>query len=167
MSSKQTQKSSHFFTKAVSVSEIQTAIRTTSDEKYKTKLRAILLLHQGQSQTKVAETLVMSRRSIHSWIAAYNQFGLNALKTKTPGRTKGQTFWDAAPFERLVKEIDKHDRYWSIPLMVKWLQDNEKLTIPESTVWYRVTQIGYSHKSSRPHPYQGDPEKQNTFKKGV
>ena len=43
----------------------------------------------------------------------------------------------------------------------------EKKDIPERTLWYRITQIGYSNKSSRRYPYKGDKEKQEAFKKGA
>jgi hypothetical protein len=51
--------------------------------------------------------------------------------------------------------------------MQKWIYEEEKKDIPESTLCYRITQIGYSNKSSRPYPYKGDKEKQETFKKGA
>jgi transposase len=152
-------------TRAVSVPKIEAEIRTTTDEKYKTRLRAILLFRQGDSQKKIAETMIVSRRSVHGWIVLYNREGKDGLRTKVTGRPVGRVAWDNAPFEHLAQEIDKSKRYWSVHLMTEWLEENENLVIPVSTVWYRITQIGYSHKSSRPYPYKGDAGKQAAFKK--
>ena len=154
-------------TRPVSVSEIKKEIRTTADERYKTKLRAILSFHRGNSQKQIEETMILSRRALHNWIVIYNASGMESLKTNVGGRPKGSKKWDDAPFRHLARAINNHDQYWSIPLMIKWLEEHEKITVPQSTVWYRMLQIGYSHKSSRPFPYKGDPEKQEAFKKGV
>ena len=74
--------------------------------------------------------------------------------------------WDTRIFDDLTKEIDKGGRYWSIPLMCAWIKDHKKTDIPENTVWYRMADLKYSYKSARPHPYKGDTEKQEAFKKG-
>lgn len=58
--------------------------------------------------------------------------------------------WENMPFENLTKAINANSQYWSIRLMTEWLAENEKITIPESTVWYRVTQIGYLYSSVAP-----------------
>jgi len=154
-------------TRKVFPSHIEAEIKTTSDEPYKTRLRTILLLHKGKSCQEIAETLVLSVRSIRNGIHTYNDSGEEGLQTKPSGRPKGRMKWENTPFENLTKAISGNSQYWSVRLMTEWLAKNEKITVPESTVWYRITQIGYSHKSSRPHPYKGDPEKQNAFKKGV
>lgn len=154
-------------TRSVSISAIKKEIKTTTDEAYKTRLRAILSFHKGNSQKHIEETMVLSRRALYNWIVLYNASGMEALKTNLGGRPKGKTKWDSTPFERLAKEIDSHAQYWSIRLMIQWLEENEKITVPKSTVWYRMIQIGYSNKSSRPFPYEGDKEKQDAFKKRV
>ena len=50
--------------------------------------------------------------------------------------------------------------------MQEWLIANKKKDIPEQTVWYRMNQLDYSYKGARPHPTQGNKEKQDGFKKG-
>jgi transposase len=83
------------------------------------------------------------------------------------GRPEGNPKWNTALFDNLVKEIDKGGRYWSIPLMVEWLKEHYKENVPENTVWYHLKRLNYSHKSARPHPYKGNKERQETFKKGA
>lgn len=154
-------------TRKIVPSHIEAEIKTTQDEPYKTRLRTLLLIHRGKSQQEISETLVLSVRSIRNWIHAYNKNEKAGLKTKPSGRPKGRMKWENTPFENLTKAINANSQYWSVRLMTEWLAENEKIIVPESTVWYRITQIGYSHKSSRPYPYKGDPQKQEAFKKGV
>jgi len=142
-------------------------IKKTKDEKYKTRLKAILLVKNGKTRKETAGALAVSLKSVTGWVKTYNKDGLRGLKSKKTGRPKGKVEWDAAILERLAKEIDKSNQYWSIPLMQRWIREEEKKDIPESTLWYRITQIGYSNKSSRPYPYRGDKEKQEAFKKGA
>ncbi len=85
---------------------------------------------------------------------------------KPAGRKKGDVIWDASLFESLTKEIDKGG-YWSIPRMQKWLHEHHHKDIPEQTIWYRMNKLDYSYKSARPHPAQGNKEKQEAFKKGA
>lgn len=151
----------------ISLSQLEAEIKKTSDEPYKTRLRTIILFQKGKTKKEIADILVVSRRSVQTWIHIWNQKGREGLKTKPTGRPKGRVKWDDISFQNLAKEIDKSEQYWSIPLMKEWILKNEQKDIPERTVWYRITQIGYSHKSSRPYPYKGDKKKQEIFKKGV
>ena len=82
------------------------------------------------------------------------------------GRPEGNPKWDSALFEDLANVIDKGG-YWSIPKMQAWISEHHKKDIPEQTVWYRMNQLDYSYKGARPHPVQGDKDKQEVFKKGV
>ena len=50
--------------------------------------------------------------------------------------------------------------------MQEWIKEQYQKDIPEQTVWYRMDKLNYSYKGARPHPVQGDRERQETFKKG-
>lgn len=147
------------------LSMLKKEMRKAKDEKYKTRLKAIILIKNSRTRNETAESLVVSLKSLTEWIKKCNESGYLGLRSKKTGRPKGKEKWNSGIFEKLTKEIDKSEKYWSIPIMRDWIQKEEKEIIPESTIWYRVTQIGYSHKSSRPYPYKGDKEKQEWFKK--
>ena len=149
------------------IKELKEEVKKTNDEKYKTRLKAIILLKKKQKLHEVSDSLVVSMRSISRWVKIYNKSGKKGLKTKKAGRPKGKKKWDDKIFKKLTKEINKADRYWSVRLMTDWMKKNEEVEIPESTMWYKITQLGYSNKSSRPYPYKGDKEKQKEFKKGA
>ena len=91
--------------------------------------------------------------------------GFSALASNKGGRPEGNPKWDAEIFEALAKKIDKGG-YWSIPRMQEWINKHRQKDIPEQTVWYRMDQLNYSYKGARPHPAQGNKEKQDSFKKG-
>lgn len=145
---------------------LETVLKKTRDPGLKTRLKAIVLRRQGQSPQEIAKSLVVTDRSVTGWINRYNAGGIRALETRAPGRAGGNPKWDTALFGDLAKEIDKGG-YWSIPRMQEWLKKHHKKDIPEQTVWYRMDQLKYSYKSSRPHPMQGNKERQEDFKKGA
>lgn len=149
-----------------SIPSMEQAIKKSRDVAFKTRLKAILLRMQGKTPQEIAESLVVTDRSITGWIIRYNKEGVAGLITKPPGRPKGNPKWDGDIFHDLTKEIDKGG-YWSIPRMREWLIANKKKDIPEQTVWYRMDQLGYSYKGARPHPVQSNKEKQEAFKKGA
>jgi transposase len=102
---------------------------------------------------------------VRNWVKAYSDGGIQALAMSKSGRPEGNPVWDDAIFEAFAKEIDKGG-YWSIPRRMHWINDRYNEDIPEQTVLYRMDQLGYSYKSARPHPVQGDKQKQAAFKKG-
>jgi transposase len=140
-------------------------LRNASDEAYKTRIKAIILAKQGKKRYEIVERLVVDPGSVSSWLRKYNKGGTALLVSNKGGRPKGDLKWDASLFDGLAKEIDKGG-YWSIPRMQEWLKKHHHKEIPEQTVWYRMDQLKYSYKSARPHPVQGDTEKQDAFKKG-
>ncbi len=149
-----------------SVSDLRRALKESKDANQKTRIRAIINIKEGATKTATAKRFVVSRTSVVSWVSAYNKGGVLALCMSKGGRPEGNRIWDTTIFDALAKEIDKGG-YWSIPKMQEWIKKHHTKDIPEQTVWYRMDQLKYSYKSSRPHPVQGNKEKQETFKKGA
>lgn len=150
-----------------SLEDLRRAVRESDNEAQKTRLRAILCIKEGLSHAKTAKQFVVCRTTMWSWVRAYNQGGIKALKMSEGGRPVGSPKWDPAIFTALTTEIDKGGKYWSIPLMQIWIKERYRQDIPEQTVWYRLNALRYSYKSARPHPFKGDAEKQAAFKKGA
>jgi transposase len=147
-----------------SVSELKRALKESVDADQKTRIRAIINIKEGATKTATAKRFVVSRTSVISWVAAYNEGGIDALAMSKGGRPEGNPVWDASVFNDLGKEIDKGG-YWSIPRMQAWIKKHHQKEIPEQTVWYRMDQLNYSYKSARPSPIGGSKEKRETFKK--
>ena len=148
------------------ITQLQAAIKHSFNEGQKTRMRAIIYIKKGANHTETANEFVVNKDTVTNWIQRYNQGGIEALIFSKGGRSAGNPKWDTEPFATLAKEIDKGG-YWSIPRMQEWITEQYQKDIPEQTVWYRMNQLNYSYKGARPHPVQGDRERQETFKKGV
>jgi transposase len=146
--------------------ELREKLRHAHDEAYKTRVKAVLLAMQGKKRYEISQQLTVDLKSVTVWVQKYNTGGTAALATNKGGRPEGNPKWDASIFTDLAKEIDKGG-YWSIPRMQEWLKENLKKEIPEQTVWYRMDQLKYSYKGARPHPVQGNTERQEAFKRGA
>lgn len=142
-------------------------LQTIHSPSEKVRVRAIIKIGQQKQIQDIAEELMVSRRSISTWSKRFTKQGLVGLRDNNGGRKEGNPKWDQEIFKALVLEIEKQDKYWSVPLMIEWVQKQYKKIIPEQTIWYQLKRHGYSYKSSRPHPYLGNKEKQESFKKGA
>ncbi len=150
-----------------SVAQLEQAIKKSVDEEQRTRIRAILALKEGAKQKEVSKRFVIHRETVGAWVSAYNEGGVDALRMSKGGRPAGNPKWDGKIFEALARKIGKGGQYWSVPLMREWIRKRFRVEIPENTVWYRVRDLGFSHKSARPHPYRGDRKRQAAFKKGA
>lgn len=140
--------------------------KKSKDESQKTRLRVIIAVKVGKLRKEIAESLNLHIDTITNIVKKYNQEGVEGLKENLGGRPEGNPKWDPEIFVDLVNEIDKQEKYWSIPIMIEWIKKNKKKEIPYNTVWYHMKNLKYSYKSARPHPYLGNEDKQNSFKKG-
>ena len=138
-----------------------------SDEGQKLKLRAIINIKKGKKVKQVAEDLLVSRQSLSAWQRIYNNKGIEGLATNKGGRPEGNPTWDEKIFSAVTKHVEKTGGYWSVPLMQKWIEEKYSKTIPLQTIWYHLCLLEFSYKSARPHPYKGDPKRQESFKKGA
>lgn len=147
------------------LAELRQKLKDASDAAHKTRIRAIIHTKRGHTRKEVALTFSISYDSVGDWVKKYNEGGTDALTTNLGGRPEGNPIWDTSIFDALATEIDRGGRYWSIPLMQDWIREKYKKEIPENTIWNHVTDLDYSYKSARPHPYKGDTEEQHAFKK--
>lgn len=146
---------------------LQAKIKSSKDEGQKTRLRVILGIKKGKQRKEIAEDLHLNIDTITDTVKKYNKQGVDGLKTNRGGRPEGNPLWDTSIFDDLIKEIDEQGKYWSIPIMIEWIKKHKGKNIPYNTVWYHMHVLEYTYKSARPHPYKGDKDKQESFKKGV
>lgn len=144
--------------------ELYLTLKKSKDSDQKNRIRAIIEIKKGKNKKETAKDFAVSQATMIHWVSSYNKGGTDALSMSKGGRLEGNPKWEASIFNELIKEIDKGG-YWSVPRMQKWIKEHCKKEIPEQTVWYRLNQLNYSYKSARPHPTQGNKEKQAEFKK--
>ena len=159
--------SAHILKNLHTVEELVVFKNKSNDEGQKLRLRAIINIKKGKLLKQVSEELLISRRSLSTWVHKYNEEGIDGFKTNKGGRSEGNPKWDVEIFKKLTEMLKEKGGYWSIPLMQEWIQKKYEKYIPEQTVWYHLNKLGFSYKSARPHPYKGDRKRQESFKKGV
>ena len=141
--------------------ELHVICKESKDEVQKTRIRAIINIKKGKTRSDIVELLSVSRDTVTNWVVTYNEKGVEGLRTNNGGRKEGNPKWDTSIFNKLGIEIDTKKGYWSIPKMCTWIKKNEKVDIPQETVWYHMhTLENYTYKSARPHPMKGDKDKQ-------
>lgn len=146
--------------------ELILAKNKCNDDGQQLRLRAIINIKKGKLMRQVSEELVVSEKSLGVWLARYNAKGILGLASNKGGRPEGNPKWDNEIWVALASHIKMKGGYWSIPKMQEWILAQYKKVIPEQTVWYNLDRLGFSYKSARPHPYKGDRERQESFKKG-
>lgn len=146
--------------------QLKNLLHKNKDELMKTRIKILLLVKKGLLRKEIVEQLSVNTDTITDVIKRYNEKGIESLKTNKGGRPEGNPIWDDKIFNDLTVEIDKQAEYWSIPKMQAWITKHFSVSIPEQTVWYRMFKMErFSFKSARPHPYKGNKEKQDAFKK--
>lgn len=159
--------SKHILASSHTLAELMELKKMSSDEGQKLKLRAIINIKKGKKVKEVAEDLLVSRQSLSAWQRIYNSEGVEGLLTNKGGRPEGNPIWDEQIFTALTEHVEETGGYWSVPLMQKWIEGKYSKTIPLQTIWYHLYLKEFSYKSARPHPYKGDPKRQESFKKGA
>jgi len=145
--------------------ELKAEIRKTKDGRYGLRLRVILMLKEGYSPTEIKKVLMVAGATYSRWIKRYNEEGKDGLKRHESGRKDGNPKWDKKIFKDLFEKLDEMEEYWSVPKMKKWIKEEYKQDIPDSTIEYHLHKSNYSWKTNRPSPYKGDKEQQASFKK--
>jgi transposase len=79
---------------------MQKEIHKTRDKNHARRLMAMLMLHEGDSVTDVAQRLCAARSSVGRWINWFTLFGIEGLKSLPPGRQKR---W---PIEAIIHMLD-------------------------------------------------------------
>ena len=69
-----------------SVSDLKRAIKKSADADQKNRIKAIINIKEGATKTATAKRFVVSRTSVISWVAAYNEGGVEALAMSKGGR---------------------------------------------------------------------------------
>ncbi len=157
----------HILKETHTISELIEIKNKSTDEGQKLKLRAIINLKKGKLVQQVSEELLISRQSLSLWQKIYNEKGVAGLLTNKGGRKEGNPTWDTMIFTTLTNHVQEKGGYWSVPKMQEWIEKKYSKVIPLQTIWYHLCILEFSYKSSRPHPYKGDIQRQESFKKGA
>lgn len=132
----------------ISIDLVQKQIKTTSDGIFRLRLMIIeKLLSTNLSLNAVAKSLIVNRETVAKCLNLFNKGGLEALKPKKAGRKEGNPKYDNLIFKDLINALKTHES-WSTQDMKEYIKNKAGLEIPESTIYYRLSKLGYSKRAN-------------------
>ena len=133
------------------------------------RIRAVILAVQRQTAEEIAEALGCSRRSVQTWIAAYNQHGGESFQER-PRSGRPKLFPDHK-LDQLRARLDAEPQPEDGVCTLRG-KDIQNILQKEFGVLYTMPglydflhRIGYSYLDPRPKHIKSDPEAQDEFKK--
>lgn len=138
------------------------------DLSYKIKLTIIYrLLTETISKKQLSKEINLSRKIIIGYVKQFNAGGLNGLQPKKRCKSSYNVLYPDSIFKSLTDEIDKQEGVWSLPRMQNYIEENFSQKPSLSQIYKRLKKLGYSYKSSRPHPFKGDKKNKRSSKSKV
>ncbi len=130
----------------VGVETVRQTIKSTGDGIFRLRLMIIerLLSAPELSLQAVADELIVNRETVAKCLRLFNSGLISALKPKRAGRKEGNPKYDDRIFQSLLEEMRKERFDWSIYDMKSHIKKTFGLEIPGSTIYYRLSKMGYS-----------------------
>ena len=136
---------------------------------YRRRAKAILLLHDGYTQTDVSQILCASRTSIRKWVKRLNQFGESGLVPEQKGR-HNYSVTDAICLrlmelvQRQPKELGWFASRWSSELLSRQINEENSTEIHSSTIRRLLPKLGIVWNRASPTLCIQDKEKARKMK---
>lgn len=152
--------------------QLETALHHTRHAGTWCRMRALLLLAQGQCVMDVAAALGIRRQAIHKWRLLYEGSRTpEALQVRSPpGREPDQLRLSCEAVSRLLEkspeELGYHATAWTVPLLQRHLREVEGHAVSGSTLRRALHGLGYRWKRPRFVLARRDPEREGK-KEGV
>ncbi len=133
----------------IPVESVRRTIKNTTDGTFRLRLMIIekLLSEPDLSLQAVAEALIVNRETVTKCLQLFNQGGLDLLKPKKAGRKEGNPKYEKRIFTELADALEHSEEPWSVYRMQAFIEKNHGVTVPESTIYYRMAKMGYSRRA--------------------
>jgi transposase len=136
--------------------------------KLKMRYHALVLMHEFQNCTKVAELVKKSRNTIQSWIKAFNEGGLEEIVPNSPpGRPSSLT---EAQKETLKVDVATHPRElgyefsnWEGKGVSEHINNKFGVLLKVRQCQYLLHELGFTLQRPRYKFPKADPEEQKEF----
>ncbi len=134
----------------ISAAEIRRAIKSTNDGIFRLRLMIVekLVSEPNLSLQKVAKALIVNRETVTKCLQLFNEGGIEALKPKPAGRKEGNPKYDDSIFTKLIETLQSQKTPWSVYQMQNHIKHTYHIEIPESTIYYRLSKMGYNKKAN-------------------
>ncbi|MCK4462367.1 MAG: transposase [candidate division Zixibacteria bacterium] len=148
-----------------SLRELKEAARVGSNE---TALRctAIQFLVTGISRAKICGALLVSEHSLHSWIKAFNERGVDGLIVKKrPGRSAIFNGEQVAVLANLIEQPEQAERtFWTAKAFHGYISEAYQVDCSYQTVVRFFHRQGFALKVPRPWPDRQDEALREAFR---
>ena len=149
---------------------LQEEIRRSPDARYDHRLHGVLLVAEGMSCRKVAETLGDSHGTVANWVGRFEKHGFAGLSDQE-GRGRrsrlGQT--EMKQVETALRKSPAHyglpAQLWDGPLLSSFLEKRFGIVLRARQCQRLFRRLGFRLRKPRPEVAQADPLEQATVKK--
>lgn len=153
-------------------SQLRLLARRTKNANQGRRLLALAEIYDGGSRSRAAQVGGVGRQIVHDWVERFNARGPEGLiDGKAPGNKPKLS---DAQRQALVEIVEKGPTpelhgviRWRLADLVKWLEDQFKVTIDETNVSRILKKLGYVKLSARPRHHAQDKAALEDFKKGA
>jgi len=146
------------------IEELKSVSRVGSNETA-SRCTALQLLLTGVPRETICQALIVTERSLRTWIKAFNEKGVDGLIVKKrPGRTSILNGEKARELAELIDQPGKADRtFWTAKAFHGYLGETYQLECSYQTVVRFFHKQGFALKVPRPWPDRQDEEKRKLF----
>jgi len=144
-------------------------IRNEANAKVARRLTAVRLAILGQSSPDIAPQVLLSQRQVRTWVARYNELGLDGLRDRDGRGRKGPLTPDQERRlkGRLAAGPTPADGCCALrgPDVRRILKDEFGVLRGLDAVYALMHKLGFEPLAPRPRHPKADPEAQQAFKK--
>jgi transposase len=141
---------------SVSVSDIETYLKSKEDYKIALRLLSILPIAKGESSRKAQELLILSHNQICIWVKRLNQFGIEGLKDRPKTGRKSKISAEQLDWLRNVVLNESPKIYgfntetWTAPLLVIVIEKHCNIVYSDDMVYVLLKKkLGLTHKKGK------------------
>lgn len=149
---------------------LQDEIRRSPDARYDHRLHGVLLVAEGMSCRKVAETLGDSHGTVANWVARFEKHGFAGLNDQEGrGRRPRLGRAELKQVESALRKSPAHyglaAQLWDGPLLSSFLERRFGIVLRARQCQRLFRRLGFRLRKPRPEIAQADPLEQAVVKK--
>jgi len=149
---------------------LQDEIRRSPDARYDHRLHGVLLVAEGMSCRKVAETLGDSHGTVANWVARFEKHGFAGLNDQEGrGRRSRLGHAEMKQVESALRKSPAHyglaAHLWDGPLLSSFLEKQFGIVLRTRQCQRLFRRLGFRLRKPRPEVAQADPVEQAVVKK--
>lgn len=125
------------------------------------RLRAVQAVDRGLSITQVAEAYGVDRRTMHRWLARYDEEGQEGLwRRPGSGRPRKLSEWSEEDFRRIVLQrastFGFETDLWTVARLHAVLEEHLAVAVSRDTVWRRLREAGLTYQKPQRQYWEAD-----------